>query len=328
MKNLVASFVLVLTLNFGFAQKLKADFIIQYSSTKGAHSRALAFDNGSVFVGSNFGEVFEVQIEKREIISFEKKNYKELRDILVLPNDILLVSSGDSSAILQYKRQTRSISRIQLFNGVFLDGIAASEQKILALGDPILGEFALFEADKKDFQFKPIPSVISTNGEAAYAASGSTIVYDNGFHFFTGGMKNRLASLNEKDWVTREIPFDSCATCGTYSGIVEGKKIYAVGGNYLKPNDCSSNYLFSKNKGKTWQKSKHPPLGYRSSIVKNGKLMFTAGTNGLDVSTNQGKTWVKVTDSNYFALLITDEYLVASTINGTLEFFNLDQWKK
>ncbi|MBU2019631.1 MAG: glycoside hydrolase, partial [Bacteroidetes bacterium] len=123
-----------------------------------------------------------------------------------------------------------------------------------------------------------------------------------------------------------DLPFKPCETCGTYSATVDGNLIYIVGGNYLQPNDASDNYYYSKNGGKTWKKSKKGPSGYRSSIVKKNTLLFSAGSNGLDFSRNNGKSWKKLNSKNYFALVFSDNYLIASGVNGTLDFYNLKQW--
>lgn len=67
----------------------------------------------------------------------------------------------------------------------------------------------------------------------------------------------------------------------------------AVGGDYLQPNDSSGTAAFTVDNGQTWMKAMRPPHGYRSSVAWSAadKAWVTVGTNGGDVSRDDGKTW-------------------------------------
>ena len=83
-----------------------------------------------------------------------------------------------------------------------------------------------------------------------------------------------------------------------------GISLTAVGGDYEKPNESVGTAAYSKDSGKTWTASTIPPHGYRSSVAwsEDLKAWITAGTNGSDLSRDDGKTWSPIDDGNWNAL--------------------------
>ncbi len=80
--------------------------------------------------------------------------------------------------------------------------------------------------------------------------------------------------------------------------------LVAVGGDYTKPNDSTGTAAFSTDGGRTWTASTTPPHGYRSTVQWSEplKLWITAGTNGSDISRDDGKTWQPLDNGNWNAL--------------------------
>jgi photosystem II stability/assembly factor-like uncharacterized protein len=78
----------------------------------------------------------------------------------------------------------------------------------------------------------------------------------------------------------------------------------AVGGDYTKPNDSTGTAAWSADGGQHWTASAKPPHGYRSSVQWSEplKLWITVGTNGSDISRDDGKTWQPLDDGNWNAL--------------------------
>jgi len=78
----------------------------------------------------------------------------------------------------------------------------------------------------------------------------------------------------------------------------------AVGGDYVKPNESYRTAAWSADSGWTWTASTKPPHGYRSAVQwsESLKLWITVGTNGSDVSRDDGKTWQLLDDGNWNAL--------------------------
>jgi len=67
----------------------------------------------------------------------------------------------------------------------------------------------------------------------------------------------------------------------------------AVGGDYTKPNESTGTAAWTTDGGQHWTASTTPPHGYRSSVAwsEDLKAWITAGTNGSDISRDDGKTW-------------------------------------
>ena len=176
---------------------------------------------------------------------------------------------------------------------------------------------------------------------AAFAASNSSIPIGNGLFtraFVTGGksgsiffsrpftrqeeqhgMIDRLVR-KEPPWKSSPIPIASgsdsagafsvayrypvtigvCAEC-TFN---DNSLFVAVGGDYTKPNESAATAAWSADGGATWTVATTRPHGYRSAVQwsDSQKIWVTVGTNGSDVSRDDGKTWVRLDDGNWNAL--------------------------
>jgi hypothetical protein len=94
---------------------------------------------------------------------------------------------------------------------------------------------------------------------------------------------------------------ESCEDCGfgTYWHLV------AVGGDYTKPNEkVGTAAASSTDGGWSWTASTTPPHGFRSTVQWSDplKLWITAGTNGSDISRDDGRTWQPLDNGNWNAL--------------------------
>jgi hypothetical protein len=78
----------------------------------------------------------------------------------------------------------------------------------------------------------------------------------------------------------------------------------AVGGDYGKPNESKGTASWSEDLGRHWAASTVPPHGYRSTVQWSEALdaWISAGTNGSDISCDDGKTWRALDNGNWNAL--------------------------
>ncbi len=78
----------------------------------------------------------------------------------------------------------------------------------------------------------------------------------------------------------------------------------AVGGDYKKPNESNGTAAYTTDGGKTWTAATKPPHGYRSAVAWDAadKAWIAVGTNGSDVSYDDGKTWQPLDNGNWNAL--------------------------
>ena len=112
----------------------------------------------------------------------------------------------------------------------------------------------------------------------------------------TGSESSGAFSISYRYPVTTGI----CQDCG----FGENARFIVVGGDYLKPDNSAGTAASSSDGGWTWTASIVPPHGYRSTVQWSAdlKLWITAGTNGSDISRDDGRTWQPLDDGNWNAL--------------------------
>jgi hypothetical protein len=87
----------------------------------------------------------------------------------------------------------------------------------------------------------------------------------------------------------------------------------AVGGDYRKPDEPSGTAAWTVDGGRHRTAAHGPPRGYRSAVAwsPEAKAWVAAGTNGSDISHDDGKTWQPLDDGNWNALSLP--YVVGPT---------------
>ena len=105
------------------------------------------------------------------------------------------------------------------------------------------------------------------------------------------------------DWTSTNTPLKAPGpSAGIFSLVFRTPKVgIAVGGDYQKPDQATSNAAYSVDGGESWQAVKTPPHGFRSAVAYDTtrKLWITVGPNGTDISTDDGKNWRPLTPSGY-----------------------------
>lgn len=91
-----------------------------------------------------------------------------------------------------------------------------------------------------------------------------------------------------------------CKDCG----FGENSRLLAVGGDYTKANESNGTAAWSADGGDQWTAAAKLPHGYRSSVQWSDELRvwITVGTNGSDVSRDDGKTWLPIDNGDWNAV--------------------------
>ncbi len=292
------------------------------------HQRALiTLPNRQLLSGSSEA-VIRLHDPNGKVLSEEKlgANFKEIRDIAVTQKGFIALQSHDSSGIVLLDKTLKPVSVIYPFekrSNLFLDGICAQDNLVFLLGDPIDGFFSTFYSTDYGLHWQSTAEKASANeGEAAYAASGQTNQMLNGqFYFVSGGLTSRFFHSPDQggSWSSNAIPYPSCPTCGPYALHIKNElQIMTVGGDYTKPNATQNTCFYSNDGGKTWNAPKKGPAGYRSCVIMANNNYYACGTNGIDVSTNNGKTWKKLFEVNALSMTFNGLYIYASLTDGSL----------
>jgi photosystem II stability/assembly factor-like uncharacterized protein len=140
-------------------------------------------------------------------------------------------------------------------------------------------------------------------------------------YFVSGGTKSALHYSPNfgASWQEFPLPFPSCPTCGPYAlTVLDSLRIVVVGGDYTQPENSKNTCFYTQDGGKTWLTPKRSPAGYRSCVIHLGDLLIACGTNGIDTSTNDGKTWDQINKANALSLVTIGLTVYASLADGTL----------
>jgi len=221
---------------------------------------------------------------------------------------------------------------------VFLDAIEFwDDRNGVALGDPVGGRFlVLLTRDGGDtwraasVEHRPP----TRDGEAAFAASGSSLVVDasGGVWIGSGGRAARLFYSGDRSstWIAIDSPLRQGGPSeGIFSLAQLDGRIYLVGGDFQQPDSVRGNEgVFSGNPSRAWlPPSSAPPRGYRSGVaaarVGDTVLLIAVGPSGSDLSSDGGRTWTPFDPVGFHAVRATrDGVFYASGSGGRIAIFD------
>lgn len=240
---------------------------------------------------------------------YEKLDFRDIEAFG--PDKAIVVNAGSPAYILLTidGGKTWKESYKNLDSAIFLDGMDFwNDQRGMAFGDPIKGKLQLLRTIDGGTSWNNISDNLQAKmgvGEAAFAASGSTIkTMGNGkIWIATGGMAANIyySSNYGSTWQIFECPIlQGSASTGPFSmAFYNEDKGVVVGGDYLKEKENENNVLLTTNGGKNWVKPSKPVDGYRSGVTYiNEKTLIAVGSSGIDVSSDGGKYWYNISGMN------------------------------
>ena len=329
MKNLKS---VLIAINFIFlALSSAAQDTLVYSSAAGIHARGMMLYKNKLIVGTNTGAIFSIKNGKSKEIHAASK-HKEIRDITATNKGWMAMSSGDSSALLFFKRNRLKQIESSLFNGIFLDGIDSKGDVVFIMGDPNQkGDLSLYYSTDGGKSIQLVPNrVHAKKEEAAFAASGTTVFVEdeNKWFFVTGGGSSRLIQTQDggQNWSIHTLPYPRCSSCGPYSiSKINDSSFVCVGGDYQNEAVGKTSCFWSNDGGKTWQEPVQTVGGYRSCILRVNQTLYVCGTTGLDFSRDKGKTWESIAQGNFLSMVSDGEKLYVSASKGRIITFQLKE---
>ncbi len=224
---------------------------------------------------------------------------------------------------------------------VFLDSIAFLNQTNgLVMGDPIDDQLFLLHSPDAGWTWEQVPQTPKLqSGEAGFAASGTNMTTIGNSHWAIGlggdlppppsdeqkqnqapkhttGVadvkRSRVVIVDAelKDWRIVETPLVRHASGGIFSLLFVDSKIgVALGGDYNQPDLAQDQIALTNDGGATWTvpTSKQRPTGFRSGVAlwrasSTESSWIAVGTNGTDLSSDQGQTWRRVSDIGFNAV--------------------------
>jgi photosystem II stability/assembly factor-like uncharacterized protein len=183
------------------------------------------------------------------------------------------------------------------------------------LGDPVDNRFAIYtttDNGKHWVRANSTALMSHPRGEGAFAASNSALVVraDKKILFGTGGLGGPrvfIADLgNTAQWSVVNIPLQGTSeSAGVFSLAFRNHEHgIAVGGDYKNPENRDGTAAFTSDGGVSWHAAAVPPSGYRSSVDwdQHRQAWIAVGSNGSDISTDEGQTWRRLDSADWNAL--------------------------
>lgn len=218
---------------------------------------------------------------------------------------IYRTTNGGQSWTLSY--QTRQ-------PGVFFDGLSFwNARQGIAFSDPIAGHYVLIRTDDGGRTWQPIspaqPPAVYT-GEAAFAASGSSIVTQGSRNVWIGsggmgGGRVFRSTDGGRSWAVSETGLSADSSSGVFGlHFFTATAGIAVGGDYKNITRPGSNVALTRDGGKTWSLTK-PAV---SQGLKEGAWRLPTGRwllvgpSGTSLSADEGKTWQALDQEPFHAV--------------------------
>ena len=190
--------------------------------------------------------------------------------------------------------------------GVFLDAIAFWDRcNGIALSDPVDGAFFILTTADGGNTWTRIPAARLPRvlpGEAAFAASGSSLVVKGSSYVWIGtGGGGRARVMRSADrgqsWTVTDVPVHADgAAAGIFSlAFFNERRGVAVGGDYTKPRLAARSVALTNDGGGSWHSARAPAAAYLSSVSYAGSLarLVAVGLAGTFVSGDSGETWAQ-----------------------------------
>lgn len=234
-----------------------------------------------------------------------------------ITDESVIFASIESPGII-YKSSFGDIrdAKIEYYNddeSMFLDAIAVGDSGLaVCMGDPVDGCLTVLISEDYGDSWEKVPCdrlPQQIEGEAAFAASNGNIsIKGNNIRIATGGIASRVFRSDDRGltWSVSLTPLlQGSQMTGAFAvAFATDSTGILIGGNWEdKPNNYG-NIATTIDAGHTWTlTSEGWGPGYRSAVTINPthpNIYVATGSEGLDISYDQGATWLPITSSSLY----------------------------
>ena len=318
--NKIKSITSLFTLFFALQIHAQSIKIIEQVIPKKASFRGLSVVNEQVaWASGSVGTVLrtidggttwtDVSVPKADSIQF--------RDIEVFDANTAIVM-GVASPAKFYKTtdggQHWKLVYLNNHPNIFFDAMGFwDSQNGIAFGDAMDGHLVVITTKDggeswQEIEYTKLPE--SPKGEGGFAASGTCLATYGASTVWIGlgSPASRVFKSTDKGetWSVVETAMKRPKPTGGIFSLAFTSPSYgvAVGGDYEDDKDNNLNAAITTDGGATWNVlTENQPNGYRSVVanIPGTKWWIVAGTSGVDVSKDNGKTWEIISEEGFHA---------------------------
>lgn len=335
---LLSSILIFLAANvFGqenkYTRKNKSARTIQYSTEKGCYSRSILVKDSIVYTANSNGSMYASNLNTSKSTNLlANKRFEEMRDIEFCGTNLFGMQSGTYGLLAQTDGRIfvdYIIPSSNIWIETFLDGMDFYNKTGFIMGDPKKGFFSLYKSLDGGLKWKECEGKLEAyEGEAGFAASGTNVqvMNDSTFMFVSGGKKSRFFKSKDqgKTWKSTSLPYMNGESSGAFSLCMLNDSIgVIVGGDYSNPDLCMNTCFYTDDAGDFWINAEEQTRGYRSCVIEANGVFYACGTNGIDFSLDNGKSWTPFANGNFFSMCADKSKLYVTIPNGSFKIMDL-----
>lgn len=261
------------------------------------------------------------------------------RAIKEVNGDFFAISISNPARLYKLHRKSNTPKLVyeEIHEKVFYDAMNFwNDKEGIAIGDPTEDCMSIIITRDggntwEKLSCDDLPKI--KEGEAAFAASDTNIAIVGNYTWVaTGGKASRILFSPDKGetWEVYDTPIvQGKETTGIYSiDFYDKNNGFAIGGDYIKPNDTIANKIRTEDGGKTWQivaDGKGP--GYRSCVQyipnRGGKELIAVGFKGIDYSNDGGDTWKHLSDKGFYTIRFFNDSIAYAAGKGRISKLTL-----
>ncbi|NHF59415.1 oxidoreductase [Flavobacteriaceae bacterium TP-CH-4] len=277
--------------------------------------RAIEIMGNSLAFAANKGTFGAIDLKDGKVRTNEKKYHTiipEFRAVAHTATDFFMLSVGNPGLLYKTGGQGRmDLVYMEEGEGVFYDAMTFwNDKEGVAVGDSVDGCLSIIITRDGGNSWQKIPCTDlpeAIEGEGAFAAS-NTNIKTIGDQVWIATTKRVLYSKDKGNtWEVMHTPIEAeQTTSGIYSIDFYDENVgIAFGGDYTRPRNSRNNKAMTKDGGKSWYPiNEGNPPGYRSCVQfvpnTNGTGIIALGFEGIDYSSNMGKSWTHLSDESFY----------------------------
>jgi len=259
---------------------------------------------GTIAITTNGGKTWDWQ----QVKGFEKADFRDIEAFS--SKEAIIMSSGTPALILKTTDggQNWKVKYKNTDTAYFFDAMDFSDRlNGYVLGDPIESKFVLMttkDGGETWNTFKKCPNAIKD--EAAFAASGTCLRVDkNKMNIVTSSSQSRLLeySVSNNVWDYSPLPIvsgKSSQGAFSFAWSANGSTRVFIGGDYANDKKSDSVACYLTGRSNLIRSASQGPAGFQSCVEYiSGNIFLSTGTPGSNITTDGGKTWMKIDDISY-----------------------------